>query len=212
MKKQIIIVDDHELVAKGVSKFFDNHEIFEVASIINDPKEALQKLPILKPEIVLMDLDMPGMSGLELIGRLKKEMTATSFVILSMHLDKNTVSKALEIGAAGYVSKNSKEGEFVVCVETVAKGQNYYSQEALTALSQNSTSLSKTSFSKISSLTPREIEVLKLVADGLSNKEIAEELHIAVRTVETHRKTIMEKLEVNKVAGLVKIAVQEGLV
>ncbi|HCX24942.1 MAG: DNA-binding response regulator [Flammeovirgaceae bacterium] len=212
MKKQLVIVDDHELVAKGVSKFFDNHEQFEVGSIINDPKEALQKLPILKPEIVLMDLDMPGMSGLELISRLKKEMPETSFVILSMHLDKNTVSKALEIGASGYVSKNSKEGEFVVCVETVAKGQNYFSQEALTALSQTSNNLSKTSFSKIASLTPREIEVLKLVADGLSNKEIGEELHIAVRTVETHRKTIMEKLEVNKVAGLVRIAVQEGLV
>lgn len=212
MKKHIVIVDDHELVAKGVSKFFEHHELFEVGSIINDPKEALLKLPILKPDIVLIDLDMPGLSGLEIISRLKKEMSTTSFVILSMHLDKNTVSKALEIGASGYVSKNSKENEFVICVETVAKGQNYFSQEALTALSSNGRTISKSSFSKIASLTAREAEVLKLVADGLSNKEIGDALHIAVRTVETHRKTIMEKLEVNKVAGLVRIAIQEGLV
>lgn len=212
MKKNIVIVDDHELVAKGVSQFFTNHPDFEVISIINDALEAADKLPIIKPDIALLDLDMPRLNGLELLEKVHKLLPDTHFVILTMHVDKNTVKKAMDQGAMGYVSKNADENDFITCVEKVAAGQKYFSQDAMQALLNNSSTIGKSNVAKLSALTAREIEVLKLVAEGLSNKEISEELFIAVRTVETHRKTIMEKLQVNKVASLVRIAVQEGLV
>ncbi len=212
MKKNIAIVDDHELVAKGVSQFFTDHPRFEVITILNDPLEALERIPILKPQIVLMDLDMPKLNGLELMEKVRARLPETHFVILTMHVDKNTVKKAMDLGAMGYVSKNADETEFIACVEKVAKGDKFYSQDAMQALLHNSSKIGKSNVAKLSALTPRETEILKHVAEGLSNKEIAEELFIAVRTVETHRKTVMEKLQVNKVAGLVRIAVQEGLI
>ena len=212
MKQQIVIVDDHDLVAKGVSQFFSDHPRFEVISIMTNPLEALEKLPILKPKIVLMDLDMPKLNGLELMEKLKSSLSETHFVILTMHVDKNTVKKAMDLGAMGYVSKNADENEFIACVEKVAKGEQFYSQDAMQALLHNSSKIGKSNVAKLSALTARETQILKLVAEGLSNKEIGEQLFIAVRTVETHRKTIMEKLQVNKVAGLVRIAVQEGLI
>ena len=155
---------------------------------------------------------MPKLNGLELMEKVRTKLPEAHFVILTMHVDKNTVKKAMDLGAMGYVSKNADETEFIACVEKVAKGDKFYSQDAMQALIHNSSKIGKSNVAKLSALTPRETEILKLVAEGLSNKEIAEQLFIAVRTVETHRKTIMEKLQVNKVAGLVRIAVQEGLI
>ena len=135
MKKiQIIIVDDHELVANGIAKIFNDHPSIEVVSIFSQPLEALQKVPILKPDILLVDLDMPNLNGLELIQKLQEKNLATRYIILTMHLDQATIKKALEMGASGYVPKNSKESEFVICVETVAKGETFFAQKALTAL------------------------------------------------------------------------------
>lgn len=211
-KTKVIIVDDHQLVANGVAKFFENHQSVEVIAVYNNPQEALSKVPILKPDILLTDLDMPELNGFDLIEKLKVHGLKTSYVILSMHLDKVTIKKALTAGVSGYVPKNSSESEFVMCIEMVAKGETYFSQQTMKALTQIGKPIEKSNFSKINSLTKREVEILKLIAEGLSNKEIGEQLFIAVSTVETHRKTLMEKLEVNKVAGLVRIAVQEGLI
>ncbi len=211
-KTKVIIVDDHQLVANGVAKFFENHQSVEVIAVYNNPQEALSKVPILKPDILLTDLDMPELNGFDLIEKLKVHGLKTSYVILSMHLDKVTIKKALTAGVSGYVPKNSSESEFVMCIEMVAKGETYFSQQTMKALTQIGKPIEKSNFSKINSLTKREVEILKLIAEGLSNKEIGEQLFIAVSTVETHRKTLMEKLEVNKVAGLVRIAVQKGLI
>ena len=211
-KTKIVIVDDHHLVANGIAKFFEYHEYIEVIAVFNNPLEALSKTPELEPQIILTDLDMPQLNGFDLIERLKVSGLDASYIILSMHLDQATVKKALAAGFSGYVPKSSSESEFIMCVETVAKGETFYSQQALKALTQIGKPMEKSNFSKISSLTKREVEILKLVAEGLSNKEISDQLFIAVSTVETHRRALMEKLEVNKVASLVRIAVQEGLV
>ena len=211
-KTKIIIVDDHQLVANGVAKFFENHESVEVIAVYNNPQEALSKVPILKPDILLTDLDMPELNGFDLIEKLKVHGLKMSYVILSMHLDQATIKKALAAGVSGYMPKNSNESEFVMCIETVASGESYFSQQTMKALTQIGKPMEKSNFSKMNSLTKREVEILKLIAEGLSNKEIGEQLFIAVSTVETHRKALMEKLEVNKVTALVRIAVQEGLV
>ncbi|MEO9475493.1 MAG: response regulator transcription factor [Cyclobacteriaceae bacterium] len=211
-KKSIIIVDDHHLVAQGIARFYENDPDFEVVTIFEDPHEALGKIPMLKPDIVLTDLDMPGLNGLELVQKLSMLRPAIKFVLLTMHLNQEVIKKVLEMKLDGYLPKNADEEEFKLCLAQVSQGKTYYSQKAIAALSNQATELQKTGINKTQSLSARETEVLTLIAEGLSTREIAEKLFIAVRTVETHRKAILEKLGVNNVAGMVRIAVQEGLV
>ncbi len=117
----------------------------------------------------------------------------------------------MDAGVDGYLPKNADEFEFIQCVETVSKGRKYYSQKAMETLVNGAKEIEQTGLKKTQELTKRELEILKLVAEGFSTKEISEQLFIAVRTTETHRKALMTKLEVNNVAGLVRIAVQEGI-
>ncbi|MEP4532172.1 MAG: response regulator transcription factor [Cyclobacteriaceae bacterium] len=211
-KKSIVMIDDHHLVAQGIARFFESNPDLEVISVMDDPKEALEKIPLLKPDIVLTDLDMPGLNGLELIQKLSKIRPETKFVLLTMHLNQEVIKKVLEMKLDGYLPKNADEEEFKLCLAQVSQGKTYYSQKAIAALSNQSAAIQKTGFKKTQNLSARETEVLTLIAEGLSTREIADKLFIAVRTVETHRKAILEKLEVNNVAGMVRIAVQEGLV
>lgn len=211
-KKSIVMIDDHHLVAKGIARFFESDPHFEVISVMGDPKEAVEKIPILKPDIVLTDLDMPGLNGLELVQQLSDLRPVTKFILLTMHLNQEVIKKVLEMKLDGYLPKNADEDEFQLCLHQVSSGKTYYSQKAIAALSNQSVEIEKTGIKKTQNLSAREKEVLTLIAEGLSTREIADKLFIAIRTVETHRKAILEKLEVNNVAGMVRIAVQEGLV
>lgn len=211
-KKSIIIVDDHNLVAQGISNFYQNDSEFEVVSIINDPKEALEKIPILRPDILLTDLDMPGINGLELISKLSDLRPKIKMVLLTMHLNQEVIKKVLAMKLDGYLPKNADEDEFRLCLTMVSQGKSYYSQKAIEMLSNQSTTMVMTGIKKTQNLTSREKEILTLIAEGLPTRDIAEQLFIAVRTVETHRKSILEKLDVHNVAGMVRIAVQEGLI
>lgn len=210
--KTIIIVDDHQLVVEGVAQFFVGHPALEVLTTVSNPQNALERIAILKPDIVLTDLDMPGLNGFELIRQIKKLDHQPSIIIVSMHLDKSTVKSALDLDVRGYLPKTAGKEEFVMAVELIAKGQTYYSMEALKALNSTGTELQKGTFSETTALTPREREVLGLIVEGLSTPEISEALCIAPRTVETHRKSIMEKLNVSKVTMLVRKAIRLGLV
>ncbi|MCB0497575.1 MAG: response regulator transcription factor [Cyclobacteriaceae bacterium] len=211
IKHSVIIVDDHQLVAQGISRFLENNPTFDVVGIYNDSREALERIKILKPEILLTDLDMPGMNGLELATEIRKAGLRTKIVLITMHLNQSVAKKVMDIKLDGYLPKNVDESEVLTCLETVLKGQNHYSSKVLEALVKGSSELEVTGLKKTQQLTERELEILTLVAEGLSTNKISEELFIAVRTVETHRKSIMEKLEVSNVAGMVRIAVQEGL-
>jgi len=211
VKKTIIIVDDHQLMAQGIAKFFEEHQEFEVMQIYEDPQEALAKIKLLKPDIILTDLDMPVINGIELIEKVRAANIHPKTVILTMHLNRSVVKKCLDIKIDGYLPKNSDEYEFIQCVDAVAKGRQYYAQKAMETLVRGAKEIEKTGLKKTQELTKRELEILTLVAEGYSTKEISEKLFIAVRTTETHRKALMTKLSVNNVAGLVRIAVQEGL-
>ena len=210
MSTSIVIVDDHELVAAGIANFIKEDPAFELFSIFNSSTEALQKIPVLNPDIVLTDLDMPQLNGLELIQQLRQSIQP-KFVLLTMHINHAVMKKVVELELDGYLPKNTDEFEFFQCLQTIVAGRTYYSQKAVATLNQKSSRIMTTGIKLTQYLTERETQILKLIAAGDSTKEIADSLFIAVRTVETHRKSIMEKLGVKNMAGMVRIAVQEGL-
>lgn len=208
----VILVDDHQLVTDGFSKLINDHANFEVMSSYCDPKEALEKIPILKPDIVISDIDMPGIDGLTLIEQLFQKLQEIKFIVITMHMDQTLIQKVKSLGVLGFLPKNTEAFELQQCLNAVWNGRPYYSQKALEMAMSIAKPIAKSTYSKkTDTLTDREREILTMIASGKSTREISEALFIAVRTVETHRKNIMEKIGVNNVAGMVRIAVQEGL-
>ncbi|MFK7952415.1 MAG: response regulator [Ekhidna sp.] len=208
----IVLVDDHQLVSEGFKKIIDSQSGFAVVAVYNDPLEALKKIPIISPDIVITDIDMPGIDGLQLIQSLKKANEQLQYIVISMHMDQSLLQQCKKLKVNGFLSKNTDEFELTQCLTSVSQRRDFYSQKALEMAISNVDSISTSaSGKKTHLLTERELEILTLIASGKSTKDIAEELFIAVRTVETHRKNIMEKMEVNNMAGMVRIAVQEGL-
>lgn len=209
---KVIIIDDHELVAEGISRLINQLEGFELIGIYSNSNEGLTKTKVLKPDLLITDLDMPGINGLELVEKLITANAKPNCILLTMHLDRNTVKKALKLGVEGYILKNADSKEFLHSIKTVSKSHAYYTPKAMEALIENGKEVKSSSLKKIQLLTERELEILNLVVQGLSTNEISEKLFIARRTTETHRKSIMSKLGVNNVAGMVRIAMQEGLI
>lgn len=210
---KIIIVDDHELVANGIAKYFEDQEKLSVIGTYTSPKQALTDIKHLKPSILISDLDMPELNGLELIKESKQLSPNTKFILLTMHLSKQLYNKAKQIGIDGYLPKSTDEEELFLCVNQLMKGKTYYSQQLIELISSES-QLEKPSKSIIKYtqlLSDREREVLLLVAEGYSTKEIGQTMFLSTKTIETHRKNIMTKLEVHNVAGMVRIAFKEGL-
>lgn len=208
---KLLVVDDHPVVRKGISLCLARHETLEVAGEAVDGRDAIRKSRELQPDIVLMDISMPQMSGLAVTEQLRREFPKIKVLILSMHGNTDCVLRILQSGARGYVLKDAPAEELVRAIETVHAGDTYFSADvARVALNQfvrggagNPT---------VPQLTNREREVLILVADGFSNKEIASQLGVGVRTVETHRERIMRKLDIHTIAGLTKFAIVHGLV
>lgn len=211
-KKSIVIVDDHQMIIDGLSRIIQEIPGFELLTTYHDSIEALKKIPIWNPDILLVDLEMPSLNGLELIRRLKQDFPELKTILLTMHLDRATVKEALSLKVNAYILKNLDEFELRIALEKVSKDQNYYSSPVTEVLNSKSRQIQKTSNSQIDELSNREREVLKLIAEAFSTKEIADQLSLEVSTIETHRKSIMRKLNTRNVAGLVRIAIQEGLV
>lgn len=211
-KIRIVIVDDHQLICDGLSRIIQEIPEFEVITTYQNPMEALQKIPVWKPDILLVDFEMPGLNGLELIQKLKLEIPDLRSILLTMHLDKATVKEALSQGVNAYILKNLDEFELRIALEKVKNNQNYYSAPVTEVLNNKSKVIQKNSNSQLESLSNREREVLRLIAEAFSTKEIAYQLSVEISTIETHRKSLLRKLDVRNVAGLVRIAIQEGLV
>lgn len=211
-KIKIVIVDDHQLICDGLSRIIQEIPEFEVITTYQNPMEALQKIPVWKPDILLVDFEMPGLNGIELIQKLKLEIPDLRSILLTMHLDKATVKEALSQGVNAYILKNLDEFELRIALEKVKNNQNYYSAPVTEVLNNKSKVIQKNSNSQLESLSNREREVLRLIAEAFSTKEIAYQLSVEISTIETHRKSLLRKLDVRNVAGLVRIAIQEGLV
>lgn len=212
---RILLVDDHQLIIDGVKGFLENHDRFQVVGEANTGADAIRLAEVLEPDVILMDIEMPEMSGIQASEEIKRLNSDIKIIIISMHNEKQLVKKLIEKGADGYLLKNSEKAEVLEAIEKVLDGKKYFSQDVTMSLmdkQENATGHGDSDFLTLNSLTERELEILKHVANGLTNKEIGDELNISHRTVDTHRTNLMKKLDVNNVAGLIKIAFQNGLI
>lgn len=210
---RVLLADDHALVRAGMRALLGELSGVEVVAETGDGREALRLVRESKPDVALIDISMPGLNGLEVAARIVHEHPATHVIILSMHGDDESVRRALVAGAAGYLLKNSDRSELELALRTVARGETWLSpsltKRVVAAFTQGARASTE---GPLEVLTPRQREVLQLVAEGHSNKEIASRLHVALKTVETHRTELMERLGIHGVAGLVRYAIQVGLV
>jgi DNA-binding NarL/FixJ family response regulator len=210
-KITILVADDHPVVRKGLQSCLSRQDRLKVIGEAADGDEALRKTRELKPDVVLMDISMPRLNGLAVTETLRKEAPQVKILILSVHNNKEYIFRIIQAGAHGYVSKEAPPEELVRAIESVCAGEPFFSPEiARAALSQFISQGAKGD--PFGQLTSREREVLVLIAEGQSNKEIANKLGIGVRTIETHRERIMRRLDIHSIAGLTKFAIANGLV
>jgi len=210
IKIKILIVDDHPVVRKGLQSCLAGKVNLKVVGEAANGTEAVRLVKELGPDIVLMDISMPEMDGLAVTEALRKVASQAKVLILSMQSNRDAVLRIIRAGARGYVLKDAPADELVRAIETVHAGEAYFSGPiAQIALNQYVSDADDTK--PVAKLSERERQVLALIAEGKSNKEIATHLGIGVRTIETHRERIMRKLNVHSVAGLTKFAIANGI-
>lgn len=211
----ILLAEDHTIVRKGIRAMLELEKTFEVVSEAKDGHEAIRLARSLKPDVVLMDIAMPELNGLEATRQLLKHLPHTKIIILSAHNDDSYVSKAIENGAVGYLLKQSSVQDVCRAIHKVLQGHTFFSPEVIARLQHFNaeSSSNKKSFStQAAPLTSREMEVLQRVAEGAANKQIASDLSISIKTVEKHRSSLMKKLHIHDTAGLTRYAIAEGVI
>lgn len=209
---KIMLADDHQLIIDGLKSLMKNTNDIVVVCEANNGREALRLLEFVQIDVVLMDIDMPVMNGIDALKEIKKGSSGAKVIILSMHQEAGMIKNLMAIGADGYVLKNSTQEELIIAIRKVAQGQPFFSPEvtlSLLNLPQNNPFASK---HQTEVLTTREIEIIRLIAEGFSNKEIGTKLFISHRTVDTHRTNLMKKLNTNNIAGLISYALKNGMV
>ena len=209
---RILIADDHLLVRAGIRALIESIEGATVVAEANDGREAVDLAATLRPDIAILDVTMPGLNGLEAATRLREASPATRVIILSMHANEAYVRTALKSGAAGYLLKSATAGELQVALQTVARGEIYLSPAVSKQVVKGFVDGTAHDASPLDALTTRQREILQLIAEGRSTKEVAFTLSISAKTVETHRAQIMERLEIHDLAGLVRFAIRSGLI
>jgi len=211
-KLRVLLVDDHALVRAGIRALLERGELVEVVGEAGDGREALDLIEKLRPEVVLLDLAMPGASGFEVLKTTSEKFPEIHVIVLTVHDAEEYAFQALRAGAAGYLPKSAASSELRLAIEHVMSGKKYLSptiEQKATFESGRSTS---EGLAPMSELTPRQLEVLTLIAEGHSTKDIARALNISVKTVETHRAQLMDRLNIHDVASLVRYAIRMGLV
>ncbi len=208
---KLLLADDHPVVRKGIASCLARHQNLEIIGEASDGLEAIRKAKELSPDIVLMDIDMPHMNGLAVTEALRKDLPNVKVLILSMHSNTEYVLRIIQSGARGYVLKEASPEELVKAIEIVESGESFFSSDVARAALNQYVRGNGTESSSMH-LTRRESEVLVQIAEGLSNKEIASQLGVGVRTIETHRERIMRKLNIHSVAGLTKFAISKGMI
>lgn len=206
----VLLADDHDLVRAGIRSLLKAISGVKVLAEADDGRKALDLVRTHQPDVVLMDIAMPGLNGLDATSRIVKEFPRTRVIILSMHSSEEHVLGALRSGAAGYLLKDASPFELETAVRSVARGESYLSPPISRQVIEDYRQ--RVSAGPLDLLTPRQREILQLIAEGRSTKEIASLLEISVKTVETHRAQLMERLDVHDVPGLVRYAMRTGLV
>lgn len=208
---RVLLVDDHVLVLDGLKARLAMEEHIEVVGTANNGEQALEQAIKLNPDVILMDISMPVLSGLDAVKRFHNEQPEKKVLMLSMHQEKEYIALLIQNGASGYVLKDVPAAELILAIETVFRGGSYFSSSAVDALVHKADA--NTSVPTLhDQLTKRELDVLSYLASGLANKKIAENLNISVRTVESHRQNLKSKLGIHSAAGLTKYAIDHNLI
>lgn len=209
----LVIADDHKMFREGLSELLTKEKDMAVVGEVGGRSELLNVLSKERVDVILMDITMGEDNGILMTEEVKKSHADIKVLALSMHDDKNYIVKMLEVGASGYILKNAGKEEMLNAIHTVANGNTYFSSQVSSKLLEHLTNPQASQKKKPEGvpLTDREIEVLKLIANEHSNPEIAKELFISIRTVDTHRRNLLDKIGAKNTAGLVKYAIQKGL-
>ena len=213
-KVRIVIAEDHTILREGLRSLLSSNPIFEIVGEAEDGREAIRCVEKFKPDLILTDLSMPRMNGMEAIKEIKKESPATKVLVLTVHRAEEYILATFRAGADGYILKDSTHSELVMAVKKVLSGKHYISPEISEKVIEGYLEGKKTLKSRTSweTLTQREREILKLIAEGYKNKKIAEDLCISVKTVEKHRANLMGKLDLHSIQALTAFAIERGLV
>ena len=206
-KITLFIVDDHQMLIDGIKALLLNEAEFEIAGEALRSDEALEKLKKMKVDIVISDINMPNMSGIELARNLRLIHPEQKILALSMFGEKTTINDMLDAGVNGYILKNTGKQELMSALRSISKGQSFFSKEVSEELKKTDEVVDRRYI-----LTVREREIVQHIAKGMSHTEIGEKLFISPRTVDTHRTNLMKKLEVNSIAELIKLAIQLKLI
>lgn len=214
-KVKILIADDHDLIHNGIKSILRPIKNYKIIGKAMNGEEAIQKAIELKPDIILMDISMPVMNGIEATRIITAKLPDIKILALTQHEENEYVVEILNSGGVGYLLKNSKKNEFVEAIETVLSGKKAFSKKISDQLISDLVYQTKDKENPEKQeipLTKREIEIIRKIADDMSNQEIADELHISLRTVETHRRNLMQKLNVKTVVALLKYAAQHNII
>jgi len=210
---RIILCDDHKIITEGISDLLSSEEDIQIVAVCHNGQEVLDTLISSDPDILLLDIDMPVMNGFECAEAVLEKDPRVKIAMLTMHEEKALIKRFIEIGVKGYFLKTIGKEELMRALRRIAEGEDYFPSDVTKALLREKiVSPNITKDPLLSELSDRETEIIRYVAKGKSNKEIAEDLYISPRTVDTHRSNIMRKLDVHNVAGIIRFAFVNGLV
>jgi two-component system nitrate/nitrite response regulator NarL len=213
---KILIADDHEVVRDGLRNILMSLGNISIVSEVGTGEDAISEYATTKPDLVIMDISMPGMNGIDATRIIKENDPNAKILILTMHDNQEYLNQIIRSGAKGFVLKNTDREELLEAVKAVASGENFFSKDISKLIIDNyirsAKSTEKDEDNREVPLTKREIEILKYIAEGNSNQEIANKLFISYNTVDTHRKNIMHKLSIKNTAGLVRYAIEKNLI
>jgi DNA-binding NarL/FixJ family response regulator len=208
----VLVADDHGIVREGLRRLLEDEQDIKVSGEARDGREVLEQVQAERPEVVVLDINMPHLGGLETLQRLRAKHPDVKVILLSVHGDAPFIQSAISLGADGYVLKNGRAAEIVTAIRAVTKGGSYFSPVVAREIVEQLRTPREHSHDPFSVLSTREREVLHLIADGLSAKEVATQLNISTKTVEAHRTSLMRKLGVRKATELVRYALRHGLI
>jgi len=212
---KVVLVDDHQLIRIGIKALLKSESYIDVIGEVNTAKETLNYIDEKGPDVVLMDISLDDGDGILLTKEIVKKHKNVKVIMLSMHMKEDFIQRSIKAGASGYILKDSPKDELIIAIKEVAKGEKYFASE-VSQLMVSSYVNKAGDFAfkkrKLSGLTKREIQIIKLLSDGLSNQKIANQLGISHRTVDTHRTNIMQKVKVKNVAELVKYSIVNKLI
>jgi DNA-binding NarL/FixJ family response regulator len=211
MTSQILIVDDHGVIRAGLHALLDSEPDLRVVGEAENSEKAVEMAGQLHPDIVLMDISMPGANGIEATRQICEKYPSSKVLVLTVHEDRELLQEALRCGASGYVLKQAVKSELINAIHAVARGELYVHSSMTRALLNAPPVSSHPTRSKDSELTLREVEIVRLIAKGYTNQKIGELLHISVRTVEFHRSNVMDKLGLESRVELVRYAAEHGI-